>query len=214
MPDDYVVVRDLVADLFAEALDVAVSDSVRDVVDVVQRLTSSGEPCSVAQVGRVLKVDASTASRRVKTAVAAGYLLNRETKPGRPAQLVVGDPLPNETEVLPPVATLAEVMQRGGHGLSSTATGTTGNPCTDAAIAVHSASPKDTDDETRPDWVSDDDDDDTKLLLNKENTRNLIEGFGTDETDDWVGRTFEAYYDPSVTFGGKRVGGLRVRVIA
>ena len=57
-------------------------------------------------------------------------------------------------------------------------------------------------------------DDDSKLLLNKENTRNLIEGFGTDETDDWIGRTFEAYFDPHVTFGGKRVGGLRVKVDA
>ncbi len=54
-------------------------------------------------------------------------------------------------------------------------------------------------------------DDDVKVLLNKQNTRNLIECFGTDETDEWIGRSFEAYFDPQVTFGGKRVGGLRVR---
>ncbi len=54
-------------------------------------------------------------------------------------------------------------------------------------------------------------DDDQKLLLNKENTRTLIEMFGTQETDDWVGREIEVYYEPNVTFGGKRVGGVRVR---
>lgn len=50
-----------------------------------------------------------------------------------------------------------------------------------------------------------------KLVLNVENSRTLIEGFG-DETDDWIGRTLEAYFEPNVTFGGKKVGGLRVRV--
>ena len=57
-------------------------------------------------------------------------------------------------------------------------------------------------------------DDDQKLLLNKENTRTLIEAFDTDETDDWVARSFEAYFEPNVTFAGKRVGGLRIRVPA
>ncbi len=57
-------------------------------------------------------------------------------------------------------------------------------------------------------------DDGQKLLLNKENARTLIEGFGTDETDQWVGRQFEAHHEPSVQFGGKRVGGTRVKVAA
>lgn len=56
-------------------------------------------------------------------------------------------------------------------------------------------------------------DDDQRLLLNKENARTLIDGFETDETDEWVGRQFEAYYEPDVRFGGKRVGGLRVRMV-
>ena len=55
-------------------------------------------------------------------------------------------------------------------------------------------------------------DTDQKLILNKENNRTLIEGFGTDETDDWIGRTVEAYYEPDIQFGGKRVGGLRLRL--
>ena len=55
-------------------------------------------------------------------------------------------------------------------------------------------------------------DDDQKFLLNKENTRTLIDAFGTQETDEWVGRFVEVYFEPNVTFGGKRVGGLRVRI--
>ena len=55
-------------------------------------------------------------------------------------------------------------------------------------------------------------DDDQKVVCNKENMRTLIDAFGTDETDEWIGRTFTAYFEPNVTFAGKKVGGLRVRV--
>ena len=54
-------------------------------------------------------------------------------------------------------------------------------------------------------------DDQPQILLNKENNRTLIEAFG-DETDAWIGKTMEVYFDPKVMFGGKKVGGLRVRV--
>ncbi len=50
-----------------------------------------------------------------------------------------------------------------------------------------------------------------KVVLNKTNTGTLIDAFG-DETDDWIGQEIEAYFDPDVTFGGKRVGGLRIRI--
>ena len=54
-------------------------------------------------------------------------------------------------------------------------------------------------------------DDVPPFLLNKENNRTLIEAFG-DETDGWIGKTIEVFFAPNVMFGGKRVGGLRVRV--
>jgi len=53
-----------------------------------------------------------------------------------------------------------------------------------------------------------------KVLLNKSNCRDLIELFQTDDSDAWVGKMFELYHDPNVSFGGKRVGGLRVRATA
>src|SRR5262249_24660475 len=54
-------------------------------------------------------------------------------------------------------------------------------------------------------------DDGQKLLLNKQNTLTLIELFLSDDTDTWIGKRFDAYFDPAVTFVGKKTGGLRVR---
>ena len=49
------------------------------------------------------------------------------------------------------------------------------------------------------------------MVLNKGNATTLAEHFG-DDTSTWPGKTIEVYTDPSVTFQGKRVGGVRVRV--
>ena len=151
-PVDYDAVRGLVEDLFATAAEASVSEPVRDAVDVVQRLSAGGDPCSVSQVARVLKVDTSTASRRLKVALAAGYLVNGETKPGRPFQLVVGDPLPQETTVLPPVATLAAPLQIPAQGFEPMNTRENTDPCTLAGVAEGKDDPE-------PDWVTDAGDD-------------------------------------------------------
>src|SRR5688572_18610086 len=54
-------------------------------------------------------------------------------------------------------------------------------------------------------------DDDQRLLLNKVNNTILIGLFGSDETDDWKGKRVTAFFDPSVSFGGKTCGGIRLR---
>ena len=61
-------------------------------------------------------------------------------------------------------------------------------------------------------WALHVDEDERKVLLNKENTLTLIDQFG-DETDYWTGNTVEVFFDKTVTFGGKRVGGIRVRAV-
>lgn len=48
------------------------------------------------------------------------------------------------------------------------------------------------------------------LVLNSTNG-NLIASFLGDETDDWTGHQVVLYSDPSIMFGGKRVGGIRCR---
>lgn len=49
-----------------------------------------------------------------------------------------------------------------------------------------------------------------KLVLNTENCKAVIELFG-DDFDAWLNQSIEVYYDPKVKFGGKPVGGLRIR---
>ena len=51
-----------------------------------------------------------------------------------------------------------------------------------------------------------------KPLVVKSTNLQLCERiFGSDETDDWTGKKIVLYTDPNVSFGGKVVGGIRVR---
>lgn len=100
--DDYKVVRELIADLVAEGAEISVSHTLRQTVEVVRRLVAAGAPdVTAAAIGRELKLDKSSALRRAKAAMAHGYLRNLETGKGRPLRLVIGEKLPEETEVLP-----------------------------------------------------------------------------------------------------------------
>jgi hypothetical protein len=49
------------------------------------------------------------------------------------------------------------------------------------------------------------------LVMNKTNLRACVDEFGTDETEQWVGKEIVIYSDPNVAYRGKRVGGLRLR---
>ena len=48
------------------------------------------------------------------------------------------------------------------------------------------------------------------LVLNKENWQTIADLYG-DESDDWAGHWVELYVEANVRFGGKRVGGIRIR---
>ena len=52
---------------------------------------------------------------------------------------------------------------------------------------------------------------DKGLVLNQANGDALFEMTGQDDPAKWVGRRVEVYHDPSVTYAGKRVGGIRLR---
>jgi hypothetical protein len=96
---DYAAVWALVADLFAEGVEATVKVATRETVMAVQKLGK--DEVSIAEVGKVLKLDTSAASRRVSDAIARGFLVNGETRKGRPARISLGDPLPAEIEILP-----------------------------------------------------------------------------------------------------------------
>lgn len=51
---------------------------------------------------------------------------------------------------------------------------------------------------------------DKPLVLNSTNMTIIGQVYG-DDTDGWIGNKIVIYHDPNVSFGGKLVGGLRLR---
>jgi len=96
---DYAAVRELVADVFAEGIEAMVSTTVRETVDAISALNK--HEVSLRELAAKLTLDKSAASRRLRQATELGYLVNRETRSGRPARIALGDALPVEVQVLP-----------------------------------------------------------------------------------------------------------------
>jgi hypothetical protein len=96
---DYAAVRELVAELIAEGIGSSVPTAVRDTVQAFKDLGLI--EVSIRQIAERLRIDKSAASRRVQSALDAGYRQNLETKKSRPAKLVLGEPLPEQQTILP-----------------------------------------------------------------------------------------------------------------
>lgn len=52
---------------------------------------------------------------------------------------------------------------------------------------------------------------DKPMVLNSTNGQIIAKILGSEETNDWTGHKIVIYHDPSVSFGGKLVGGIRCR---
>lgn len=107
--EDYAIVYELVADLVGEAAGTEVSGTVRETVEAVAELLKEkpavGDgPVAVSamEVSKQLGLDKSATSRRIRAAIRAGYLENLDGRKGRPLRLVLGEPLPEQCELLPP----------------------------------------------------------------------------------------------------------------
>jgi hypothetical protein len=121
---DYAAVRELVADLVAEGADATIKPEVRETVEAVRAVLGGDKTEAMqADIKRVLKLDKSAVSRRVAAAVDAGLLRNQEDRKGRPARLVLGDPLPEEIEVLPMPERLRSCAVDGPDKLTPTPAG-------------------------------------------------------------------------------------------
>jgi DNA-binding transcriptional ArsR family regulator len=101
--EDYAVVRELVADLVSDGIEATVPATVRETVQALKRLreNSKGEPVTVADIARELKLDRSAVSRRVRNAKDRGYLRDLEENRRKPSRLVPGDDLPDDLRILP-----------------------------------------------------------------------------------------------------------------
>jgi hypothetical protein len=85
-----------------------VSERVRQTVDAVRSLSLKyPQGVSITDVAKRLELNKSTITRRVREAVGGGYLCNKATTTGRPAMVVINDPLPDEVEMLPNSAKVA-----------------------------------------------------------------------------------------------------------
>jgi hypothetical protein len=51
------------------------------------------------------------------------------------------------------------------------------------------------------------------LILNRTNCESLEQICGTDDWDAWPGHAVRLWVDPTVRYGGKTVGGLRIRAV-
>jgi len=110
----------LVADVFAEGIEATVPGTARETVDAVVAL----KEVSLGELAAKLSLDKSVTSRRLREATARGYLVNLETRRGRPARIVLGDPMPEMVKLLPEPGELdacrccTVAVLRRGHGSS------------------------------------------------------------------------------------------------
>jgi hypothetical protein len=106
--EDYSTIREIVADLVSTGVGATVPDVVRETVNAVAKLIKNGSDngVSVTNLAGMLLLDKSTASRRAHDAIERGYLKNLGEKKGTPARLVIGDPLPDDVELLPAIEKL------------------------------------------------------------------------------------------------------------
>jgi hypothetical protein len=92
-----------VADVFAEGIEATVPTTVpttvRETVDAVAALNK--QEVSLGELAANLALDKSAASRRLRDATDRGYLVNWETRRGRPARIVLGDLMPEIVKLLP-----------------------------------------------------------------------------------------------------------------
>ncbi len=93
---DYAVVRDLMHGLLQETAEVKIKDTILETIEAVSELTkdlpSTDDPKAKAvgttakAVGKVLKLDRSAAYRRLAAAEDGGFVVNLESRKGRPGK--------------------------------------------------------------------------------------------------------------------------------
>ena len=112
--DDYAAVRELIAPLINEGVDASVPETVREAVNVIAELEETVNQVGYKDVADALNLDKSAAYRRCRGAIKRGYVVNEQTKRGQPAILKIGDPMPDDLELLPSVERLHGCMQPEG----------------------------------------------------------------------------------------------------
>jgi hypothetical protein len=123
--DDYETVRRLVVDIISSGVEATVPSVVRETVDAIGALATQ-DGATVRALAAKLNLDRSRVNRRLKMAADAGYVRNLEERRGRPGRWVVGDPMPEDRDILPEAHTLEQHTDSetaGGEGVCADAPG-------------------------------------------------------------------------------------------
>ena len=127
-PEDYRVVHELVAHLISQEVEATVPERMRHIVLAVNNLSEGKTTITFARVAKEAKVHKSTASRWAKKAVQRGYLKN-EARPGQPADLRIGEPMPEDIPVIPLPKELERAIEDTGLQESTEVTAEEGDGC-------------------------------------------------------------------------------------
>lgn len=104
---DYEIVRDLLTPVFAAIAGEGLTPQIRETVDAI----FAGEEVSEVHLGERLHLSKATISERVRQAVECGWLVNEQSRAGRPARLRRGKPLPDEETGLPTATELERALR-------------------------------------------------------------------------------------------------------
>jgi DNA-binding transcriptional ArsR family regulator len=123
--DDYAAVRTLMADLIAAASEIKVSMAIEETVSIVRKLedrhnedprraavdeATNSTGVTVREVADELKLDRSTAQRRLRATADAGLVINLEERKGRAARYQLVGEIPVSVDLLPTPQNLHEML--------------------------------------------------------------------------------------------------------
>jgi hypothetical protein len=134
---DYVAVRKLLKVLVAEAVQSTVPKIVRETVEAVVALNKRA--ITATELAEKLGIDVGNASRRIKAPIKLGYLVNKESRRGHPLKIALGEPLPDDQEILPSAKRVREHYAARMAKLEVRAKVKTKGPKTNRALVEHRA---------------------------------------------------------------------------
>jgi len=110
---DYAAVQEVAADLISVQTGKGVRRTIRETVAATQELIDEGKPyVTIKDLMSRLGLCKSTVADRVKSATSERYLIDKAGGgPGKQKELVTGDPLPDDDDVLPSVKKLIEATE-------------------------------------------------------------------------------------------------------
>jgi transposase len=99
-------------EVMATASEIRMRQAIADTVTAVEEIAvESHSGATARQVGNRLRLDRSSAYRRLQAAESAGYITNLEERKGRPGRYAKGENIPKEVKMLPTITQLKEAYQ-------------------------------------------------------------------------------------------------------